>query len=169
MRTTRFALLVTFLFSTSFRFLLCSFMREIMHLATFHMRFLWLHGFKPPKDRCRSVTALLDRKLFLGKGRRATSLSLACRPTRSTRKRKWNKTHGQSCVIRNCSRTAYSNALLRILVFYYILSTQGRTLTLRFRRAHHAGELEDPYFYIRIMNERVKLTTSLLFLTLLLV
>jgi hypothetical protein len=26
------------------------------------------------------------------------------------------------------------------------------------------GELEDPYFYIRITNERVKLTTSLPFL-----
>jgi hypothetical protein len=112
MRTTRFALLVTFLFSTSFRFLLCSFMREIMHLAAFHMRFLWLHGFKPPKDRCRSVTALLDRKLFLGKARRVTSLSLACRPTRSTRKRKWNKTHGQSCVTRNHARLCRALACL---------------------------------------------------------
>lgn len=47
-------------------------MREIMHLAAFHMGFLWLHGFKPLKDRFRSVTALLDRKLFLGKARRVT-------------------------------------------------------------------------------------------------
>jgi hypothetical protein len=36
---------------------------------------------------------------------------------------------------------------------------------MRFHRAHRKGELEDPHFYIRITNERVKLTTSLPFLT----
>jgi hypothetical protein len=40
---------------------------------------------------------------------------------------------------------------------------------MRFRQAHHKGELEDPHLYIRITNERVKLTTFLSFLTSLLV
>jgi hypothetical protein len=40
---------------------------------------------------------------------------------------------------------------------------------MRFRRAHHKRELKNPHFYIRIINERVKLTTSLPFLTSLLV
>jgi hypothetical protein len=41
---------------------------------------------------------------------------------------------------------------------------------MRFRRAHYKGELKNQHFYIRIINERVKLTTSSLsFLTSLLV
>jgi hypothetical protein len=40
---------------------------------------------------------------------------------------------------------------------------------MQFYQAHRKGELEDPHFYTRITNKRVKLTTSLPLLTSLLV
>jgi hypothetical protein len=67
------------------------------------MAFLWLHGFSPPKDRCRMVTALLDRKLFLGKDRIVTSLSFSL-PTRSIRTQKIMEQNPWSIVLWSWSK-----------------------------------------------------------------
>ena len=60
-----------------------------------------------------------------------------------------------------CGRTVRNNTLSDAFVFHQTLSASKVSYIGQFRQAYPKRELENPYFFIRIINKRIKLTTFL--------